>query len=281
MSTPEFTIHTVTSGPETFLTNVFLVETAESLVAVDTMMTVSDARALRRRADVLGKPIKAVFITHGHPDHYNGTGELLKNLGEIPVIATANVDRAMRRTDDAKEIRWRPVFGEEWPKDRIFPNCLVSDGETVTFDGVPFAVRELGPGESLCDLYWAVGNSSRAVFVGDVVFGGVHSFMNDGHTSDWLASLDILEKELSETDILYTGHGNPGRPAGLISAQRRYLLHYREVVRRLSEGRAFLDAEKKTDLVRAMKEILPTDDLEGFIASGADAVATELSAGGD
>ncbi|MDA8029157.1 MAG: MBL fold metallo-hydrolase [Nitrospiraceae bacterium] len=92
MSTPEFTIHTVTSGPETFLTNVFLVETAESLVAVDTMMTVSDARALRRRADVLGKPIKAVFITHGHPDHYNGTGDLLEGFGKIPVIATAGVD---------------------------------------------------------------------------------------------------------------------------------------------------------------------------------------------
>ena len=37
----------------------------------------------------------------------------------------------------------------------------------------------------------------------------------------------------------------------------------------------------KEDLVRAMKEILPTDALEGFIAAGADAVASELSAGCD
>ena len=281
MSPPEFTVHTVTSGAETFLTNAFLVETAESLVAVDTMMTTSDARALRRCAEAIGKPLKAVLITHGHPDHYNGTGELLKDLGKLPVIATASVERAMRRTDDAKELRWRPVFGDEWPKERVFPNQLVPDGETLVFDGIPFSVRELGPGESLSDLCWMVGTSSRAVFPGDLVFGGVHSFMNEGLIPDWLESLTLLEKNLSGSDILYTGHGKPGRPDDLIPFQRRYLLLYLETVRHLAGGKTFLSAGEKTNLVRTMKNLLPTDDLEGFIAAGADAVASGLSAGGD
>ena len=121
---------------------------------------------------------------------------------------------------------------------------------------------------------------SRAVFAGDVVFGGVHSFMNDGHTSEWLASLEALEEELSGSDILYTGHGHSARPVEMISAQRRYLLHSRSTVRRLAGGRAFLSSDEKEDLVRAMKEILPTDALEGFIAPGADAVAFELSGRG-
>lgn len=280
-SAEDYVVHTITSGPTTFLTNAFLVETSRSLVAVDSMMTVSDARELRRRANAVGKPLRAVLITHGHPDHYNGTGELLNGLGKVPVIATANVALAMRRIDDAKEIQWRPVFGEEWPMERVFPDQIVKDREIVFFDGVPFTVRELGPGESHCDLFWTVGTSRRAVFVGDMVFGGVHSFMNDGHSSEWLASLDVLEKELSEVETLYTGHGNAGRPVDLIYAQRRYLHHYRNAVRDLSKGRSSLDGEAKQELVRAMKAILPTDALEGFITAGSDAVASELSGEGE
>ena len=86
---------------------------------------------------------------------------------------------------------------------------------------------------------------SRAVFAGDVVFGGVHSFMNDGHTSEWLASLEALEEALSGSDILYTGQGHSGRPVEMISAQRRYLLHYRSTVRHFSRGRrVFLSSDE-------------------------------------
>lgn len=280
-SIEEFVVHRIASGPNTFLTNAFLVETSGSVVAVDAMMTVSDGRDLRRHVDNLGKPLRAVLITHGHPDHYNGVGELLRGLGKIPVVATESVDRTMRRIDDAKEVQWRPVFGEEWPKDRVFPDRIVVDGDTLLFDGVPFTVRELGPGESPCDLLWTVGSPSRAAFAGDVVFGGVHSFMNDGHTADWLASLDILERELSGVETLYAGHGDSGRPLDLIDEQRRYLLHYRKMVGKLAKGRASLDAEAKKSLVWAMKEHLPTEALEVFIAAGADAVASELWAAAD
>jgi len=93
-------------------------------------------------------------------------------------------------------------------------------------------------------------------------------------------SLDLLEEELSSADTLYTGHGDCGRPAGMISAQRRYLLHYRKTVRELAGGQSFLSKGGKEDLVRAMKEILSTDALEGFVAAGADAVASELSSEG-
>ena len=276
---PEFTVHEVRSGPETFLTNAFLIETSRSLVAVDAMMTVSDARMLRRCADRIGKPLEAVLITHGHPDHYNGAGTLLQGVPGVPVIATEGVDRAMRRIDDAKEIQWKPVFGEDWPKNRVFPDRFVRDRETVLLGGVPFTVREMGPGESHWDLCWIVGSSFRVAFAGDMVFGGVHSFMNDGHTAQWLNSLDRLEEELSGTEILYTGHGNSGSPTGLIDGQRRYLRHYRETVRRLARGSGTLDADAKKELVRAMKTVLPTGDLEIFIAAGADIVAAELATG--
>lgn len=274
----DFKIHIHSSGPDTFLTNAFLVETANSLVAIDAMMTVSDAQGLRARADAIGKPLRAVLITHGHPDHYNGTTDLIRDLEGVEVITTSGVEAVMHRIDDAKEVQWKPVFGDDWPAQRTFPTRLLKDGETWLIDDVPFVVHELGPGESHWDIFWLVGAKTPVAFVGDVVFNGVHSFMNDGHTAQWLKTLDVLEAGLAGVATLYTGHGNAGQPEALIAAQRRYLKHYRNTVRELAKGADHLDDEAKAELSRAMKEILPTNDLDIFITAGADAVAAELAA---
>lgn len=269
-------------------TNAFLVETPNHVVAVDALMTLSDARSLRKRLDSIGKPLAAVIITHGHPDHYNGVTELIRpgdqtgpkpgNPDPVPIIATRGVERVIHRTDDAKEKKWKPVYGDDWPRVRTFPNRLVSDGDTLLFDRISFTVRELGPAESHCDTYWRVEGDPPIVFVGDLVFNGVHSFMNDGHTQQWLYQLDTLQNELSDVGTVYTGHGRPGSLAEVLKAQREYILHYRETVRALAQGSTALSEEAKKSLVREMKTFLPTDDLDLFIAAGADPVAAELAA---
>ena len=50
--------------------------------------TVPGGRALRERADALGKPLLGVVVTHAHPDHYGGLVELRRGL-DVPVFATA------------------------------------------------------------------------------------------------------------------------------------------------------------------------------------------------
>ena len=82
--------------------NAYLVETPGGVVAVDTTLTVSDARALRQRAEDLGKPLQAVLITHAHPDHYGGAVELVGS-DEVPIVAAAGVDAVIRRDDETKE----------------------------------------------------------------------------------------------------------------------------------------------------------------------------------
>jgi len=274
---PEINVVTCTSGARTFLTNAFLVELPNGVVAIDAMMTVSDARQVRDRLDALRKPLLAVLITHGHPDHYNGVGELIRGLDDVPIIATQGVDEAMRRTDDAKAVKWQPVFGDDWPARRTFPNRLVHDGDVLHFDGVPFEAREFGPGESNWDLVWIVGRHPRVAFVGDMVFNDVHSFMNDGHTADWLRSLDALERLSGDIALFYTGHGQAGRPLDMIAAQRAYIACYRAAVARLANGNRSLDDAGKAELEAIMKRFLPTSDLDVFIKAGADAVAAELA----
>jgi hypothetical protein len=72
------------------------------------------------------------------------------------------------------------------------------------------------------------------------------------------------------------GHGNPAGP-GLLADQRRYLLYYRELIRRLSGGEPVLDEVAKSELNTAMQAFLPDAPLTWMIELGADAVAAELA----
>lgn len=123
------------------------------MIAVDATLTESSSKALRAKLDSLHKPLLAILLTHGHPDHYNGVTNLVAGR-PVPILATAGVDSVIRANDAAKDGQWRPVFKDEWPARRTFPTRIVPDGESVTFDGVTVTAHELGPGESHADAYW-------------------------------------------------------------------------------------------------------------------------------
>ena len=76
---------------------------------------------------------------------------------------------------------------------------------------------------------------------------------------------------------MYPGHGDPAGP-GLLADQRRYLLYYRELIRRLSGGEPVLSEAAKSELSTALQAFLPDAPLTWMIELGADAVAAELAA---
>lgn len=271
---PEPTVHTYSAPAAGIFVNAYLVETEHGVVAVDATLTVSDARALRAQADAIGKPLLAVLLTHGHPDHYNGITDLL-NGEDVPVLATSGVDQVIRADDAAKEAQWTPVFGAEWPTERTFPSRIVTDGETVTFDGVAFTVHDLGPGESHFDSYWVLETGKKVAFIGDVAFHDTHSYMSDGHSKAWLSHLDTLPDALADVELLYPGHGAPGE-AELLDQEREYIQVYRQTVGELAAGQATLSEAAKMELQTTMKAHLPTDKLDFLIPLGADPVASEL-----
>lgn len=168
-------IHRYAAGAAGLFVNAYLVETPHGVVAIDATLTESDSKALRAKLDSLGKPLLAVLLTHGHPDHYNGVTNLVAGR-EAPVLATAGVDSVIRASDAAKEAQWRPVFKDEWPPRRMFPTRIVRDGASVTLDGATFTTHALGPGESHQDSYWVLDGAPHAAFIGDVVLNRVHAY---------------------------------------------------------------------------------------------------------
>ena len=285
--TPAPVIHRYAAGATGMFVNAYLVETPHGVVAIDATLTESDSKALRAQLDSLGKPLLAVLITHGHPDHYNGVTNLLAGRAvPPPMLATAGVDSVIRANDAAKEAQWKPLFGDEWPAQRTFPSRIVRDGESVTFDGATFIVHALGPGESYNDSYWVLQGrrgtrrnpgTPGAAFIGDVVLNGVHAYMADGHTAGWLANIERVRDALAPDMAVYPGHGDPGGP-DMLAWESSYLSTYRSAVAMLARGSATLDSTAKAQLVTRMKQFLPTDRLDMLITMGADPVAAELAA---
>lgn len=275
---PRPAVHRFTVGEAGILANGYLVEGQAGVVAVDSALTVSGGRALRQALEELRKPLLAVLLTHGHPDHYNGVAALVEGLAGVPIHATAAVAGVIAESDAAKERQWRPTFGDEWPARRVFPDRLVEDGETLVYDDLRFTVHDLGPGESHADSYWVLESADgRDAFIGDEAFEGMHSYLADGHSAAWLAHLELLERELAGAGTIHPGHGAPGG-LQLLLAQRAYLEAYRAEVEALRNGADHLAPEARKAFAARMLRRYPDAKVTFLVELGADPVAAELAA---
>ena len=234
--------------------NSYLVESSSGVVVIDGMLTMTDARAARRALDQLGKPVLGGVVTHAHPDHYAGFVELLRGL-DVPIFATAAVRRAIERDDAVKNDIVGPMMGDEWPKHRVFPDHEVAPGTDVILGNLRFTVEDAGGAESPADSLWRL--DERTLFVGDLVYSGMHAYLADGYATEWLAYLEQLEQRIPAESTLYVGHGTPGGTV-LLAAQKRYVSTFVAAVER-SLTRP--ESERAAAVVAEMKQLLPTDSL--------------------
>lgn len=264
-------IHCCTSSPEGALVNAYLVETPHGVVAVDSLLTVSDSRRLRAKVQALGKPLLAVLLTQSHPDHYGGLTQLV-GADDVPVIAPRGVHEVIRRDDPVKETILRPMFGDEWVHERTFPNTVVQDGESVSFDGVKFTVIDLGPSESPHDSPWLLGDGEHAVFLGDQIYDHMHCYLADGFYEEWLANIERLRERLPADAVLHIGHGGPAGRADW-DWQRGYLETFVGAV----SSADWSDPESARGAVLdEMTRYLPSDRLRFLMELSIDPVARKL-----
>lgn len=156
---------------------------------------------LRRLLDG-GPAVTAVCLTHAHPDHAGGAGDVARRLG-VPLAGSAATLERIAADGRALE------DGDELPLDagRGSLAAVATPGHSA--DHLSFLWRPAG-----------------AVFTGDLVLGSGTAMVGDpdGHMGDYLASLERL-LELEPTR-LYPGHGEPVDDAA--AKLRAYAAHRRE-----------------------------------------------------
>lgn len=240
--------------------NAYIVEGAAGLVVVDATLTNASSRALRAEVDALGKPLAAVLLTHPHPDHYAGIGNLIEGL-DVQVIALGAVNDIVRRDDAEKDVLIGGVFGEAWPSNRVFPSQIVRDGDELVFGDMVLETRDIGPAESFHDSMFILKGERPQAFVGDLVYSMMHTYMADNRNPEWQRALSRLQAELAEDTVLHVGHGAPVTPA-VLGWQSLYLDRFEQALA-AADWRDPQQAE--SDVIAAMLDYLPKEDLLFFL----------------
>jgi glyoxylase-like metal-dependent hydrolase (beta-lactamase superfamily II) len=265
------TIHRFPSKHEGAFVNAYLVETASGVVAVDGLLQVSAAKEMRAGIDRLGKPLLAALLTHSHPDHYAGLREVVAG-DDVPICAPQGVIDTITADDALKDQIVGPYFGEEWPANRVFPNSVIADGESVSFDEVKFTVIDLGPSESPHDSPWILGDDEKIVFLGDQIYDHKHCYLADGFYQEWLRNIEMLRARFPEGAVFHIGHGGPVR-AEMWDWQREYIERFVEAV----SGADWSNADQaKAAVVGRMKAYEPSDELQILMELSIEPIATKL-----
>jgi glyoxylase-like metal-dependent hydrolase (beta-lactamase superfamily II) len=206
--------------------NAVLISGQSDAILIDTCLVLSDAARLVEMIRASGKALKAVYITHAHPDHYFANGIVQEAFPGARFFARQGVIDFMQEYR-AKIVHWREMFGEETPRTLPMPEPLV--GNHTLLEGEEIRFVDLPVSETVHATAFYIP-SQKALVAGDLVYSGSHHYIADtNYPESWIEALHLVRR-LGPLDHVFPGHG-PRGGSELLDASEAWLRDYMDVAK--------------------------------------------------
>ena len=229
-------------------TSVFsIIRGTDGYILVDTGDSLPGAAlALQEIKQLTPLPLKAIILTHSHPDHRGGASVFLEGQGDVPIWGCANFgceQAGFKGLEHISALRGGRQFGKNIPDEQYLPNRLLprmpeggtpgplatptvflSEAQhTLHVAGVELELHT-APGETLDHLHvWLP--KARVIFSGDAMyrsFPNLYPIRGAGFrdVAGWAASVRRLMQ--FNPSVVVMGHTEPAVGAEAMTMLARY-----------------------------------------------------------
>lgn len=214
--------------------NAGFVVTSEGVVVIDALGSPKlGKRIISTIKSVTDKPIKALIITHNHPDHAYGA-IAFKELGNVTIIGHDGTMKYIESGRVESSVEYRNTFIK---RDMESFQAVKPD---IMIGGEPYTKKTIHIGDRTFDIYNTGAHHSfgdlvvhqvedNFVWISDLAFNNRLTFMADGNSQKAIEAQTWVLDTFKDARLMIPGHGSTQTsPFPMVSKTRSYMMKLRE-----------------------------------------------------